>query len=489
MTEPAGQRDVWLPVTVRVAWEFLQLGVRTTPAHRADAREHVLRMLPAGVEPATAERLAPALTRDWLERVRTGTVWRPTLDEGPGVAIPPEWRSALLDAIDSTGHLLMREHYGLRAGLDEVEGRARIARSVLVAAREGLRETVRAIADEVGGPDWSDLQVDAVLRAITEMPAPGCPGPMGLDSSAGDAHARGCPRCGRAQRLLRVDMLTVHELFPPRGPLVSEGEVEVLAIDVHPDGRKHMKALKAAFGPQAVAVGGDTLLVPSEALAESWPAVQALCAAARPARHHLRAALARGPGRWSGVVLLGPLALHAVEAARARPWGEALGLPELPLPLPPPPSAAPWLAASGAAVLLTFLGARAILAPREVGPETPVDARFTSTAGGIEARFDAPDPSVVEVVALKDGALVPVRTGLRAAKGMLATGEGDYTIRAAADGLLVVASPDGLPALSAWIAQAGGGPDGLARLAAQVAQAEPRADIALGLREITPSRL
>jgi hypothetical protein len=140
-------------------------------------------------------------------------------------------------------------------------------------------------------------------------------------------------------------------------------------------------------------------------------------------------------------------------------------------------------------VLLTFLGARAILAPREVGPETPVDARFTSTAGGIEARFDAPDPSVVEVVALKDGALVPVRTGLRAAKGMLATGEGDYTIRAAADGLLVVASPDGLPALSAWIAQAGGGPDGLARLAAQVAQAEPRADIALGLREITPSRL
>lgn len=489
MTESAGPREFWLPVTVRVGWEFLSAGVRASPVHLSDAREHVLRMLPPGVDTLTAERLAPALARDWLERARTGTVWRPTLDEGPGVSVPPEWRGALLDVIDRAGHIVLREHYGLRMALDEVEARTRVARSVLIAAREGLRETVRAIADDVGGPEWPDPQVDAILRALAEMPAPGCPGPMGLESPAGEAHAKGCPRCGRALQLLRHGVLPVQELFPPRGALVPEGEVEVVALDVHPDGRKHLKALRAALGPSAVAVGGDTLLLPVEALSEAWPAVQALCAAARPARHHLRAALVRGPGRWSGAVLLGPLALHAVEGARARPWGEALGLPELPLPLPPPPSAIPWLLASAAAVVLTVVGGRALLAPRHDGPETPIDAAFSSTAGGIEARFDAPDPAVVDVVALKDGALVPVRTGLRAAKGMLATGEGDYTIRASADGLLLVASPEGLPELPAWIAQAGGGPDGLARLAATVARGEPRADVAVGLREIAPSAL
>ncbi len=48
-----------------------------------------------------------------------------------------------------------------------------------------------------------------------------------------------------------------------------------------------------------------------------------------PERECLRGAMVSGPGLWLDTVLVGPLPLRSLDAARSRPWGSIDGIDEL----------------------------------------------------------------------------------------------------------------------------------------------------------------
>ena len=68
MADVPSRTDLWLPVTLRVAWELHTSGFRVRAQILDCAREHVLRSLPAEVHVEQAERLASIYTADFVDR-------------------------------------------------------------------------------------------------------------------------------------------------------------------------------------------------------------------------------------------------------------------------------------------------------------------------------------------------------------------------------------------------------------------------------------
>ena len=63
---PASDPDLWVPVTIRVAWELAMARVRVQPETLADVREHCLRSLSEDCKAPDAEALVPALVADYI---------------------------------------------------------------------------------------------------------------------------------------------------------------------------------------------------------------------------------------------------------------------------------------------------------------------------------------------------------------------------------------------------------------------------------------
>lgn len=469
---------LWLPVTVRVAWELLLARERVHPAVLASAREHVLRCLPDGVGADEAEVMAGPLVRDYLERLRHHRYSRPTQDQDPSLSAPRAWRDRLFDTTDPIGDAVLRMHYGDSLSLEEVERHAAVDLGLLEAAQEGLRETMRSIAASDGQPvdDWSVGRIDALLYRVATLAGPNCPGPVGLLSEAGREHAGRCPRCSRAVRLIRQGVLSPADLFIPEGePQIPAGQLNLLALLLHPDARKHRRLLVAALGDSAMPAGQDAWLIPADQVALLTPRLAELAEQGTPARHQLRGAVVAGPGRIVRGVLLGPVPVAAIEEARSRPWSEIDGVGELPATLPPPPRAtAWWLGAAGLTALTVLAGT---LTLREPAPEPlyPLEVRWQADG----ARFDADDLARVDVVVLDGGGLRVREAALGPEKGRYATGEGDYFLPAAGGRLLLISSEDGVANLQGLVAGVALAGDPLDALVARVREADPRADIAL----------
>ena len=478
---PASDPELWLPVTIRVAWELAMARVRVREEVLTDVREHVLRCAPEGLPPSELEHLVPGLVADYIQRIKAGRYARTRPPTPPPVPIEPEWVERVLDGLDPLSAAVAQLHYGDGMTMADAGRHLRVREHTLDAARAGLRELVRAVAGlgEARDPDDHDREADQLLRRLAARPRPGCPGPLGLTSDAGLRHADQCPRCSRAARLVRDGVLTPRELFRPTGPMVEPGQVEVLALLLHPDARKHDLALSTALANRAVPAGPDAWLVRGDAVPELIAALAPLCEAGTPARHHLRGALLSGPGRWSRGVLLGPLGVAALEAARARPWADLGGLGALPAPLPPPPSATAWWAGAAIAAALAVTAAIYTLAPRAPNPDTPVEARFSAQPDGWSVRFDTSELATVDVVVLDDGELHLSRRSVKAEKGAWATGDGDYRLEVDGDAMALVSSPEGLPGLEALLMHAGTNAAPLDTFAAAVREMDPRADVAL----------
>lgn len=477
---PASNPDLWLPVTIAVAWELALQRVRIRPELLADVREHVLRCSCPDTSVQEVEHRVPVLVEDYIQRVRSGRYARPELPPPPPLPIDPTWAPTVLDGLDPLSQAVARMHYLDRRPLPTVARQLRVHEAAATAAREGLRELVAAVVGLQGQhPDDRTEAVDAILSRLVLQPIGQCPGPLGLMTESGLRHADRCPRCSRAVRLIRAGSLAPNDLFLPDGPLVPDEPVEVLALLLHPDGRSSRRAVEGVLARhKGVPAGTDAWLVHSAAGPDLIQDLAPLCEEGTPNRHHLRGALLRGPGRWSRGVLLGPLGVAAVEAARARPWADLGGIGELPATKPPPPSAALWWAAAAASLLLTAGFSAATLLPQAPSPDTPVVAAFTQTGAGWSARFDTHDLATVDVVTLDGDELSVFRRGVRAGKGAWATGEGDFALTLRADQVAIFSSPEGLPDLETWVLDATRAPDPLAHLSAQVRAAEPRADIA-----------
>jgi hypothetical protein len=443
----------------------------------------VLRCLPEGAGVDEAERVAPHLVRDYLVRVKEGKVRRFTPDPDASFEIPRSWRTHILADLDPLSDAILRLHYGDGVPLEQVEKQVGAYKSTVAAAVDGLRESLRAVGSRDGDvlAGWTDARVDRLLGHIANLAEPGCPGPGGLLSEAGQTHADRCPRCSRAIRLLRGGVLAAKDLFPPPGNTILPDTREgIFALLVHPDAQKHKRRMDELLGDNVVPAGPDCWLVTESKLSAVVPVLEALCEDASPPRHHFRGALVGGPGRWAGNVPLGMVAVQAIEAARARPWSDVGKVCELPAPLPQPPKATGWWASAGALALVVVAVGAFVLSPSAPEPLTPLDAAFASTGTSWDVRFDTRDLAVVDLVAL-DGAgrLSVVRRDMRATKGTLSTGEGDYRMRVPGEAVAVLASPDGIADLDSLVDDANDEPAPLQALAKKVRAQNDRADVAV----------
>lgn len=458
-------RAWWSPVTVRVCWELLSSGVRPSPQVVSDARAHVLQSLPPGLPEGDVDWAASALTRDFLRRARGGVY--------EAVELVP-WSRALWEvdvarlqeAAGPLGEVLYRVHYGDGLGLKQVAAQAAVDLSSLRAARAGLREIARALLGEQldEALRWTDAHVDDALRYLSHRPEGGCPGPVGLLSEAGRAHADRCPRCSRAVRLVKGGVLAPDDLFPPAGDPAECRPTRLAALVLHPDARPHRGTVARALDGLAVEVSGPAWLFHTSDAETVRAALLGLARTGSPAREHLRCAAVEGPGRWRKHVVVGPLPLEALAAARARPWGELGPLGELPEALPPPPPVA-WFWA----VALVLLGLSIVAGRQVLGDPAPpalatLEAAFLELDAGWAVRFDADELARVTLLSERDGRIEVLAAEVGAGKAAWATGEGDYVVRIPGEAAAVLVTADDAPdalSLVAAVADSGRGLDAL----------------------------
>ncbi|MFT5682629.1 MAG: hypothetical protein ACI8RZ_003551 [Myxococcota bacterium] len=478
------ERNLWRPVTVRVAWELIVSRIKVHPAVLSDAREHVLRCLPDGVGVDEAERLASIYCQDFLKRVRKGQYRRPNIDDDFTLAVPQNWRSRLMDVLDPIADSVFRMHYADGYRMAVVQQHIALDSGTLLAAREGVRAAARVIlsGDGMSLASWSDARLDLLISRIANQAAANCPGPVGLLSDTGRAHADHCPRCSRALRLITAGALAPSDLFlPDRAEILPEDRIELLALLLHPDARHHDEDVEEALGPEAINAGADCWLLPGADLTGVGEHLSRLAEQNSPPRHQLRGALLTGPGRWSRGVLLGPLPVYALEAARARPWSEVDGIGELPPPLPPPPRATRWWAAALLSGGLAVLAGTSALSPQAPPPLCPIEAEFERGEDTLTARFDTNDLAIVDVVALSSGpdgdALQLFVRDEGVTKGRFATGEGDYQITLPAYQVAIISSPDGVASLSALMEEVRYEESPLTALAERIRSRDDRADV------------
>ncbi len=480
----ASRSSVWFSVTVRVAWDLMLAGIRVRPAVLQDARAHVLASLPDGVGVDEAEVLAGVATSDFLARARDGRYERLQGVPDTDLTIHRDWRDQLFQTVDPVGNTVLRLHYGDGMEISAVEQTAAIDGAVLGGAREGIREAVRAIVDGQGVERWVDTRVDGLIRRIVGMPAPGCPEPTHLLSDAVRAHVDACPRCSRAVRLVRGGLLAPLDLLAPGG----EPEIRtatVACILLHPDARKHRRRVKRALGDSTIGVGLDGWLMDHAELARIEPRLRALAEESRPPRHHLRGAVVTAPGHWSGQVLLGPVAIRALDAARAQPWSEVDQLGELPAPRPPAPRATRWWLAAALAAALSALVGQQVLHPDTLPPSMPIAVDFQRTGPSWLIRFDTEDLAVVDVVGVVDGRLTLLHAAARSEKGRWSTGEGDFRLVVPGSEVALIASAEGIPELQGLIEHAHAQPNPMVALESWVRTSHPTVDFVVSPAIIT----
>lgn len=429
-------------------------GIRVNPSTLADARDHVLLSLPSGVDAEEAEQRTGLLTIEFLDRVKGNPVRRNPVNSTAEVHVHLGWRARLTPILDPVADAVMRLHYGDGMSLDQVEQTAAIDRVTLGASQDGLREVVRDIAMTEGHPadSWADSRIDQLIARVANLPEPGCPPAMDILSDHSRAHADLCPRCARAVRMIRGGVIAPSDLVSPdRGMLAHQ--VVVGAVILHPDARRVRRKLERALGAAAVRAGTDVWVMSKEELTRAGPALRALVSDGIIPRHHLRGAVVRGPGRWSGSVLLGPVAVEAIESARSRPWSEVDTLGELPPPRPAPPKATRWWLATSAIAVITVMVGVETFGPAVQTPDVPIEALFLSAEDGWEITFDVDDLAVIDIVAVGVDGPTVIHQAIRASRGQWATGGGNYRVYVPEETVALLASEAGIENLQSLVAK------------------------------------
>jgi hypothetical protein len=438
-------RRLWGAITVRVAWDLLRAGVQVRPATLRAGRDHALWRMPAGaITTGEAEAVASAAVDDYLARC-AGRYAAFTRD--PDLAIParPAWRETICTLADPIHEAVFRLHYADGLPLEEVERRTGLEAALLRGAREAVRELARTVVADAG-PDapavdgWDPARLDRLIGRIATAAGDLCPGPGGLVTDAGRAHADGCPRCSRALRLLREGILTQGDLFPPEdGACLPKVTLDLACIHVHPDARRHLRPLLKALGAAVRPLPADILLVDAAAVDLEALLVDAAERGAPPAAQ-LRVVRRQVPGRWTPRAVLGPSPEELLTATAALAWGDVVGIAPLPEPLPPPPSAARLWVGAGLVALLAVAAAAAAL-PRDRAPAlVSLDAQGTAAS----VVFDTDDSAWVDILAVHGPrAELLFESASPGDKGALGTGDGRYTLAAGpgTDAIVVVASP------------------------------------------------
>jgi hypothetical protein len=292
-------------------------------------------------------------------------------------------------------------------------------------------------------------------------------------------HVEGCARCDRMSRLVRASILTVDDLLAPTLGARPTGQARALALQLHPDARRHRRALIEEL-PVASWPLGDVLLLDADDLDQVGPVLTMACELGRPGAELVRGAIVQGPGAWTPRGLLGPMADQALREVRHRSWGRVDLLGELPPPLPSAPSARRWWTAVALCAVLGLFVLSGVLNPpvTEAAATPEVEVDFTEGRGGVWASFDVPEGALVLLVRQQGTELQPVLWSRSAAdKAPLATGDGSYRVHVPGVGALVAVIDRPIPEGRALLDSAATEPEPLEALARHLQAADPGAQV------------
>lgn len=467
----------WPGLTVRIAWTLLSSGVKLRPEVLDAARAHVIFHLPPSTELPKAEDRAEHLTRRFIATARG----REHVDPWPGDAEMPltdRWARAILHLRDRVTASVFRMHYGDRRSLTWIENKLGVDRIAVEAARAGLREVLKRTAreDHVPLDVWPPERLDRVLARLAAWSPDQCPPMYDVVNGAHVTHVAACPRCNRMVRLVKSGKIEVDALQAPTLRARPRGELDLLVLAFHPEGRRHRARLAEALPGPSHAVGDDLLLVDMADAERVEPVLRMAAELGRPERHLVRGARVSGPGRWSRFGPVGPTFEAGQNEVRGRPWGTVDGIGVLPEALPKPPSArVAWAGTVGLAATALF-SAWIVMAPATgATPEQLV--RFVDGGAGTWVQLDVADRDRVALVAAPGGELEPVLLGADPLeKTAYAVGDGTYRLQVPGRDVLVVTSSEALD-LQPLIEEAGRAPSPLDALHLAVRRTVPGARV------------
>ena len=122
-----------------------------------------------------------------------------------------------------------------------------------------------------------------------------------------------------------------------------------------------------------------------------------------------------------------------------------------------------------ALVALTAVVGKLTISPASPTGLAPLDARFVSTDGGWDVRFDVDDLTAVEVVSDGPGGLAVVPSPGGVGKAAWATGEGDFALSVPGTAVALVGDAEGELDVAALVEGLASRPDPLAALEATLA--------------------
>lgn len=474
------RNDLWVPITIRVAWDIYMARIEVRPNILTAAQIHVLSHLPSDVTVDKAERLAGVYTQDFIKRYTEQRYEMPSWDMDFEAPFSLEYRSKLLARSDKNAHRVFWLMYS--DGLSMQKVAQKISKPVRTVEKicSVLRTHMRGVAAEMGLDiqSWNDTRVD---RAISFVGTLATGEDLNLDelgTSAGKKYTRRCPRLRRAHYLLRKGVLSLRDLSVPDDHQFVPRR-QMLALRLHPDAKKYAKNIEEALGDSAVSVEqqGHAWLIDGIDIEDAEVALRDLAYHGTPAKQYVRGAMVSGPGDWFENFVLGPLPMRCLDAVRSKTWGDVDGMDELPVPLPPPPKATQWWMAAAMSTLLSLTSIAWAIETTDSGSTAPLDAEFDAYTEFVDVRFDLPDDAHVAVVRLKggilqiDGAYTPIT------KGRLSTGDGRFILRVDAPRIAVISSSEPITDLDILMQAAQVNSDPMDALEQQVLAKYPTADV------------
>lgn len=435
-------RRLWTTITIRVAWEMVRAGVRPKGSLLREAREHVLWRVPLDAGHAEADAIATAAAREFVDRL--SGIYRPWKPDPDLHLLPdPRWRQEIVSLAGPVHDLVFRLHYADGMSLEEVERSSRLDRGTLRAAREALRGLVREVLSSAGVStlDWDTPRFDRFMARIAAAASDRCPGPWGLGTESGRTHADTCPRCSRALRLMREGYLSSADLTAPEDACLPNESLDLVAIMLAPEARRHVKLLERTFGENLRKGGEDLFFIYGDGVQDLQDRLVALAENGTPSVAQLKLVRRQLQGRWGRYTILGPAPEFERAELAAMAWGDQEGIEPLPDPLPPPPSAARWWAAAAVVALCAGLLGLWVFRPEAMQP-----VALHAEKDGQGVVFSTETTASVDIWGLQGANVQPLFHSVSAAdKGMLATGDGRYRLSTPADAYIVIASPSPIP--------------------------------------------
>lgn len=485
-------------VTIEAAWCLHRARIRLSDALLDEVREHVLLSVPRDAALSDLGPLTERFVADYLDRVMEHGYRGPPPVPSGLPRVDESWRQALEQACDPLSLAILRLYHGDGLPEGQVARQCGVDVGTVHAVREGLRELVRAEARArlrtplTPGPAWADALLTRVASAfgancpdaILLLPISSGGEPDGGQERRAREHAQGCPHCSRAVRLLRAGLLSASQIASTEPPRPAEATVGLLALLLHPHARQHLKGLMAALRPGVLRVGDDALLVDVGRVPGWKDALAERVRMGLPSRDHLRGAFVRGSGRWSARVVLGAAPLHALDRARARPWGEVDDIPALPDPMPPPPSVARWWSGAVAVGAVAVLVGTWTLIGRRSEAVFPLDVRIVRGGGAVTARFEVDDRAYVNAYVLGPrGVVTELESKSAADKADIATDDGAFELVTFQPGLIIVSAPAPVDDLAPVFASADLRSGGGRQLRERILSLHPESDVAVFLSD------